>query len=185
MNAIVAPPVVRELPAASLPVSVRVTLLPLETEPDDTETTDVDAEIAPGVTVTVGIAVVTFAPPIVAWIVVAVPARRPVKDAEYVPLPLSVTVPIVPVLVPPDLVNAIVELPVEMLLPFASLAWSVIVTLDPEATVAEETDTVDWAAEIAPGVTVTVGIVVVTGVPPMVALTVVAEPAVTPVNEAV
>jgi hypothetical protein len=79
----VAPPAVRLFPAASFPCSVSVLVLPDATVPLDTLTTDPVAavEIAPGVTVTVGSVDVTAAALMVAWIVVAVPARTPVKIA--------------------------------------------------------------------------------------------------------
>ena len=61
---------------------------------------------APGVTVIVGSELETALPPMAEVIVVAVPAASPVKIAEYVPFPLSVTEPIDPVLVPPELPKA-------------------------------------------------------------------------------
>ena len=80
-----APPVVKLFPAASFACSVTVVDEPVTTEANDTPTVDVATEIAPGVTVTVGIAVVTATPPIVALIVVAVPDVTPVNVAVYVP----------------------------------------------------------------------------------------------------
>ena len=53
-------------------------------------------------TVMVGKVELMGTPLIVAPMDVAVPAVLPVKVAEYVPSPLSVVVPIVPVLVPPE-----------------------------------------------------------------------------------
>ena len=70
-------------------------------------------------------------------------------------------------------------------MPLASRAVSVTVTLLPELTDPEATLKVLWAADEVPVVTATVGEVVVTATPPMVALIVVAVPAVTPVKVAV
>ena len=63
-------------------------------------TIDCDSDTAPAVTVVVGKVEVTELPPIVAETVLAVPAIVPVNVALYVPLPLSVTLPIVPFKVP-------------------------------------------------------------------------------------
>jgi hypothetical protein len=82
VNTTVAPPVLRLLPAASFACSVSVTALPDATVGADTLTTDPAVEIGPTVTWTVGSAVVTATPPIVAPIVLGVPARTPVKLAE-------------------------------------------------------------------------------------------------------
>ena len=90
-----------------------------------------------------------------------------------------------PVLVPPAAVKTTVAPPVVRLFPAASFAWSVSVTAPPDWTVPAETLTTDWLVEIPPGITVTVGSVLVTAVPPIVAPMVVAVPAVTPVNVAV
>jgi len=166
-------------------VSVSVTPLPDATVPFATLTTDPAAEIPPTVTWIVGSVVVTAVPPIVAPIVVAVPATAPVNDAVYVPFPWSVVAPIVPVLVPPVAVNTTVAPPVDRLFPAASFACSVTVSALPDATVALATLTIDPAAEIAPTVTWTVGKVVVTAVPPTVAPIVVAVPATAPVKVAV
>ena len=181
----VSPPVVRLFPPGSFACSVRVTALPDATVPLETLIVEVLVVAPPTLTVTKGSVDVTADPPIVAWIVVAVPAVTPVKVAAYVPLPLSVVVPMVPVLVPPEAVKTTVAPPAVRLFPAASLAWSVSVTLLPEATVPLETLTVDVATDAGPGVTVTVGRVDVTAEPPMVAPTVVAVPATTPVNVAV
>lgn len=70
-----------ELPAPSFAVRVSVTLLPELTVADETLSTEVHELIVPGVTVTVGIVVVTATPPIVALRVVAVPAKIPVRVA--------------------------------------------------------------------------------------------------------
>ena len=180
------PPVVRLLPAASFACRVKVAVAPDTTVPLEVVTNDCAVVAGPGVTVMVGKVDVTATPPIVALIVFAVPASTPVNVAVYVPFPLSVVDPIVPVLVPaPVVLKTTVEPPVVRSFPAASLAWSVNVAVDPETTVASEVVTTDWAVLIAPGVTVIVGNVDVTGLPPMVALMVLAVPARTPVNVAV
>jgi hypothetical protein len=98
---------------------------------------------------------------------------------------LSVVAPIVPVLVPPEAVNTTVEPPVAKLLPAASFPCSVSVTALPDATVPADRLTTDWLVEIAAGVTWTVGSVLVTAVPPIVAPMVFALPATIPVKGAV
>jgi hypothetical protein len=101
---------------------------------------------------------------------------------------LSITVPIVPVLVPAPRENATVAPPTLMFTPLASLACSVIVTLDPLATVDALTFTVDVAADGGPagaGVTVIVGAVLVTAAVPRLAPMLRALPAVVAVNVAV
>lgn len=179
-NKTVKPLDVKLLPAASFAVSVIVTLDPEATLFPETLTRDVATETPPGLTVTVGNVDVTEFPPIVALMVVAVPEVTPVNTAEYVPFPLSVVEPMVPVLVPPVRVNTTADPPALRLLPLLSLACNVRVMVDPELTVPLETETIDCAKDAEPGVTVTVGIVDVTLLPPIVALRVVAEPAVTP-----
>src|SRR3989442_9412588 len=88
---------------------------------------------APGNTESVGSGDdVTGLPLIVAPIVSALPASRPVNGAVYVPSPWSVVAPIAPVLVPPVAVNATVRPPVVRLFPKASLARSVSVVMAPE-----------------------------------------------------
>jgi hypothetical protein len=108
-----------------------------------------------------------------------------VKVAVYVPFPLSVVAPTVPVLVPPEAVNTTVEPPVARLLPAASFPCSVSDTALPDATVPADTLTTDWLVEIAAGVTWTVGKVLVTATPPIVAPIVRAVPATIPVKLAV
>src|SRR5205807_3843326 len=130
----------------------------------------------------VGSTDVTGFPLIVAPMVVAVPAAAPVNVAVYVPLLLSVVPPIVPVLVPPDRLNATVSPPVVRLFPAPSLAWSVSVAVAPDTTVPLDVVTEIGRASCREGVTVMVGSAAVTGLPPMVALIVVAVPAVPPVN---
>ena len=141
----VRPPVVRLLPPGSFACSVRLTALPDATVEPDAATVEVAVDTGPIVTWTVGSVDVTADPPIVAWIVVAVPAVTPVKVALYVPLRWSVVVLMVPVLVPPEAVKTTAEPPVVRLFPAASLVWSVSVTPLPEATVPLETLTVDVA----------------------------------------
>jgi hypothetical protein len=182
VNTTVSPPVVRLFPAASFACSVSVTALPAATAPADTLTTDWLVELALGITVTVGMVLVTATPPIVAPMVVALPATIPVKLPVYVPFPLSVVTPTVPVLVPPENEKTTVSEPVVRLLPAASFACSVSVTASPDATVAFDTLTTDPAVEIAPTVTWTVGSVLVTATPPIVAPMVFAVPARTPVK---
>jgi hypothetical protein len=176
------PPVVRLFPTASFACSVSVTALPDATVPADTLTTDWLVELALGTTVTVGSVVVTATPPIVAPIVLAVPATTPENVAVYVPFVLSVVAPIVPVLVPPEAEKTTVEPPMDRLLPNASFACSVSVTALPDATVPLDTLTTDPAVEIGPTVTWTVGSVEVTATPPIVAPIVVAVPAANPAN---
>lgn len=98
---------------------------------------------------------------------------------------MSVVAPTVPVLVPPVREKATVDPPALKLFPAASLAVSVRLILDPEATVLLDTEITEVTVEIVPGVTVIVGSVVVTGAPLIVAPMVVAVPAKTPVNTAV
>jgi hypothetical protein len=80
-TATVSPPAVSWFPAASFAVIVTVTPEPEATEPAETPTVDWASETAPGVTVTVGRVEVIAEPPIVAFIVVAVPDTTPVKVA--------------------------------------------------------------------------------------------------------
>jgi hypothetical protein len=185
-NTTVRPPAIRLFPLASLAWSWRITVPPDATVPAETDTVDWLRETTVlGVTVIVGGVEVTAAPSIVETTVLGVPAVTAVKVAVYVPLPLSVVAPIVPVLVPPLPANTTVRPPVVKLFPLASLAWSRSVTVPPDATVPAETDTVDRLFETAPGPTVIVGKVDVTAVPPIVASAVVAVPAVTAVKVAV
>lgn len=81
LNTTVAPPPVKLFPAASFAVKVAVIEEPEFTELEETETTEVVAEIAPGRTCNVGSEVVINVPPMVARNVVAVPATTPVKVA--------------------------------------------------------------------------------------------------------
>ena len=166
-------------------MSVNVTLLPDAIELAEAVTADMARDSAPALTVTVGSVDVTAAPFINAPIVVAVPADWAVNVVVYVPLPLSVVDPIVPLLVPPLRLNTTVAPPAGRLLPLASLVRSVSVRLLPEDTVALDTVTVDTASERLPGVTVIVGNELVIATPPTVAFTVVAVPAAMPVKVAV
>ena len=108
----------------------------------------------------------TAVPPIVAWIVVAVPAVTAVKVAVYVPLLLSVAGLglMVPALVPPLALKTTASPPLVRLLPFRSLACKVSVTVPPDCTVPAETLTVDVATDAAPGVTVTLAVCVMASV---------------------
>ena len=107
-------------------------------------TIDCDSDTAPAVTVVVGKVEVTELPPIVAETVLAVPAIVPVNVALYVPLPLSVTLPIIPLEVPPPVnEKATVSPPVVRSFPIASRPRSVIVAVDPDPTVDGETETID------------------------------------------
>src|SRR5213592_2925896 len=91
----------------------------------------------------------------------------------------------VPVLVPPELENTTIAPPVVTLFPAASLPRRCRVTTAPDVTVPFEIVTGDADGEIAPGDTVIVGALLVTGAPLIVAPIVVAVPASTPVNTAV
>lgn len=75
------PPVERMLLFESRPCKVKVMLDPELTVVDETLNSELAIEIVPGVTVTLGNADVIFTPPIVPLMVVAVPARTPVKVA--------------------------------------------------------------------------------------------------------
>ena len=101
LNTTVAPPTVIELPAASLACKVSVEVPPELIVALPTNICEVAELGPPGVTVTLGAAVVTLVPPILAVIVVAEPATAPVKVAVYVPLALSVVPLTTPVEVPP------------------------------------------------------------------------------------
>ena len=98
------------------------------------------------------------------------------------PFALSVVAERVPVLVPPDLEKTTVWPPVVSPFPIESFVVSVRVRFDPEATVEEETNKMDWAKDTTPGETVIIGKELVTVLPPKVAPIVVADPEVTPVN---
>jgi hypothetical protein len=189
VNVTVDPPDVSELPAASFAVSVSATTPPTATLAAETDTREVATDAGPGVTVNVGCVVVTADPFSVAEIARAVPATTPVNAALYVPLLLSVTAPIVPVLVPdPASAKATVAPPAGRFTPAASFACRLIVSVEPLATVAALTDTVDVAADGPPpaaALTVIVGDALVTGVPPIVAPMLRAVPAVVAVNVAV
>ena len=92
------------------------------------------------------------------------------------PFPLSVVDEIVPLLVPPVLENKIAEPPVVSVFPLASLAVNVSATVFPEVTVLLDTEITDCARDIAPGLTVIVGEILVTALPPIVAVIDVADP---------
>ena len=82
LNATLAPPAVRVLPAASFAVSMTVTLLPDATvlAPPTIESTDVAVDIAPGLTV-MAVVEETLVAPIFAPKVVDVPEILPVRIA--------------------------------------------------------------------------------------------------------
>ena len=117
--------------------------------------------------------------PLIVAVIVLLPAVVPVKVAVYVPFLLSVTALNVPLPVPLPSANATVKPPVVSLLPIASSACSVTVSVLPEITLADDTVTNDFERLTAPGVTVIAGAVEVTAVPPIVAVTVLL-PAVVP-----
>ncbi len=93
--------------------------------------------------------------------------------------------PIVAVLLPPFVVNKTESPPLETWFPFPSFAVNVSVIVEPEATVDAETEVTEVKTEADAGVTVIVGMELVTAEPPIAALSVVAVPASTPVNVAV
>ena len=182
----VAPPLGRSLPAASRACSVRVAVPPEATVGAEVLTRDCAVDAAPELTVMVGSVVVTAAPSIVALMVFAVPASTAVNVAVYVPSPLSVVDPSVPVLVPgPVVVNTTVLPPTVRLFPAASRACNVSVAVPPDSTVPLEVVTTDCAVLAGPGITFTVGDTVVTALPPIVAVMLFAVPASTPVKVAV
>ena len=90
-----------------------------------------------------------------------------------------------PVDVPPEFENVTIEPPEVSVFPAVSFAVNVSVTFDPERTVPFEAVITEVVLLGPPGVTVTVGIAVVTLTPPTVALTVVAVPDTIPVKIAV
>ena len=183
-KATVKPPTVAVFPAASLAVSVSVDVLPLVIDALATLMSDCEREIVPTCTETCGDVVVTGVPPIVALMLVAVPAIAPVNEARYVPLLSSVVVPMVPVEDPPLYENTTVAPPIETTLLLTSRAFKRNSVALPDATEELLTDNIDVVTEIGPGTTVIVGRVLVTGEPLIVALTVEAEPAVEPVKVA-
>jgi len=81
LNTTVSPPVVRLFPAASLACNVSVAVAPETTVLLDVVTVDALRDAEPGVTVIVGRGDVTALPPMVAPMVVAVPAAAPVNVA--------------------------------------------------------------------------------------------------------
>ena len=121
-------------------------------------------------------------------VITTAPVPVGVKVAVYVPSPLSVTAVRVPdpVLEPP-IPTVTASPPAERSFPLASINWMVMdeVSTAPRLTAAGFGVIVDVAALAGPGVTVTVGNVDVTATVLIVALIVVAVPAVTPVNVAV
>ena len=182
----VRPPLVRLFPTASRAWSVRVSALPDANVALVRVTSEVTGDATPAVTVIVGNVELIAAPPIVALMARAVPANTPVKVAEYVPLPLSVVTPIVPVLVPAPVVEkTTVKPPLVRLFPAASFAWSVSVALVPDAMAPLDVVTVEFAVETAVPCVTVIDVVEVIGAPPNVALMVIADPAEIAVNVAV
>ena len=88
-------------------------------------------------------------------------------------------------LVPPATASVTTPALALRLLPAASFAWTVTLTVDPAATVGDDTDTVDCESETAPGVTLMVGIVVEMATPPIVPENVFAVPDSMPLKVAV
>ncbi len=84
-------------------------------------------------------------------------------------MPLSALALIDPLLLPPDALNTTASPPIASRLPAASFARSRSVAMAPDAIVSVDVVKTDVIGEIAPGLTVTVGNAVVTGVPPIVA----------------
>jgi hypothetical protein len=82
-----------------------------------------------------------------------------------------------PVEVPPELLNTTPAPPALIVLLAASFAMSVTTVEAPLSTVSLATVITEFAALIGPAVTVTVGRVELTALPPIVAPTVVADPA--------
>ena len=81
VNTTASPPVVRLFPVPSLACSVSVAVAPDATVLLEVVTVDVLSDAEPGVTVIVGRADVTALPPMVAPMVVALPAPVPVNVA--------------------------------------------------------------------------------------------------------
>ena len=95
---------------------------------------------------------------------------------------MSITALTVPVLVPPDMLKAMLSPPVVTAFPAASRVVTRAVTVLPLATVEEVAETRLVASETGPGVTVIVGKGDVSALPLIVAPIVAAVPAVVPVN---
>lgn len=143
VNTTVRPPELKVLPFESWAMTVSIEAVLNRILAKDTVTSDCDKLRGPGVTVMVGKVLVIALPPMVALMVVAVPATIPVKLEVYLPLFKSVVAEIFPVLVPPDTENRMVSPPAVNWLPLASFAVTVMVTLELDATVPAETVTVD------------------------------------------
>ena len=183
-NTTVRPPVVSLLPAASSACSVTVSVLPEATLAADNVTMDFDRLAGPGVTVIAGAVEVTAVPPIDQWCslpAVVAGERRRIRAVLVVGH--RAKGPAWPPLVLPG-AKVTVRPPVVSLLPAASSACNVTVSVLPEATLAADNVTMDFARLAGPIVTVIAGAVEVTAVPPIVAVTVLL-PAVVPVKVAV
>ena len=98
---------------------------------------------------------------------------------------MSVVAEIVPLLEPPLLLKTTVRPPALCGLPTASRTVKVKVTGEPAAADVDETPIVEFATETEPGVTVSVGKVVVTAEPLIAEVILVAEPEMLPVKLAV
>ena len=81
VNTTVLPPRVSWFPAASLVVSVKLTLLPAVADVAETVNSELESESAPGVTRNVGKVLDTLRPLMVAPSVVEVPVATPVRVA--------------------------------------------------------------------------------------------------------
>src|SRR5439155_859046 len=151
VNTTVSPPAGRLFPAPSLAWSVSVAVAPDTTVLLAVVPVHAGWAAFPCVTVFVASTDVTGFPPMVAPMVVAVPAVPPVNVAVYVPLLLSVVPPIVPVLVPPVWVNTTVSPPAVRLFPAASLACSGSVGVHPDTPVTRRVGTADVPRNADPG----------------------------------
>lgn len=181
------PPFPIGFPAASRAVSVTVEPAHTGTVVGDAVTTEVAGDIGPGVTVIDGAVDVTVAPPIVAVMVRGVPAVVPVSVAEYVPSLWSRTLPIVAALVPEFAPNANVTAAPPVVSPFEASSRNVSVTVVvlPDAIDDWDSESVDWRSDGGPGVTLKVGNGVVSVLPAILAVTILADPATVPVIVAV
>jgi len=132
-------------------------------------TVDCDAETPPGVTLTEAVCVT--ATPLIVAETVLLPAT--VEPRVPVAAPLAFVVPTGCVSVFPAVgVAARTTVAPSMRFPSASLAVTVTVEGAPPAVIGDVAVTVDWDAETAPAVTLTVAVSVITSVPFTVAVTV-------------
>ena len=157
VNVIVAPPVVTLFPLASLSCTVMVdVLVPLAMIDEDEAVIKLVAVLAaPGTNATVSLSVIDV--PLIFPVMVAVPAVvDEVSVAVYVPLPLSVILPMEPDVV----VNVTVAPPVVRLFPFASLSCTVMVDVVMPSAVMEEGEAVinEVVVLAAPGAKITISL---------------------------